>query len=137
MMDIVKVFLLKYSQSEIVLINNIVFSEDNYNQIERTIGADLLRNLDVVCRTIRLLSEEAWCADACRKGMQIGWSVPDLRMYGSVPEDGENADQDITTTQQLKVSNSIGTEETMSTSQAPGLNSGTSSGKYNKRLFQT
>ncbi len=130
-MDIVKVFLLKCSQSEVVLINNIAFTEENYVHIERTLGSDLLRELDIVFKTVRLLSEEAWSADACRRGMQIGWSVPDLHLYGSVPEDlqlSDNIDQNIVS-QHLKATESISTEESISSSQ-PGHLSQTSSGKF-------
>jgi hypothetical protein len=134
MMDVTKIFLLKCAQSEIVFINNIVFSEENYISIERSLGVDLLRVLDVVFRTVRLLSEEAWCADVCRKGMQIGWSVPDLRLHGTVPEDGpglDNTDQDMVDVEHLKETPSIYTEESQSSSSAPqvGHSSRTPSGR--------
>jgi hypothetical protein len=77
-MDIVKVFLLKSSQSEVLLINNIPFSEEHYVQIENTIGADLLCDLDVVFRTLRLLGAESWTSELCRKGiMSSPWEGDD------------------------------------------------------------
>lgn len=59
-MDLVKMFLLKGSNSEIVIINNITFSEDTYEQIKANIGEHLLSQLDVLFRTLRILTDGDW-----------------------------------------------------------------------------
>lgn len=56
--DLVKVFLLKSTASELVIINNITFSEDSYEHVKNTIGSQVIFQLDVVFRTLRLLAEQ-------------------------------------------------------------------------------
>lgn len=58
--DLVKVFLLKSTNSDLVIINNITFSEESYEHVKQTIGEQLIFQLDVVFRTLRLLTEEDW-----------------------------------------------------------------------------
>jgi hypothetical protein len=58
--DLVKIFLLKTSHSESVIINNITFSAETYYQIEANIGSLLLAQLDVIFRTINLLVDSFW-----------------------------------------------------------------------------
>ena len=73
LMDVVKVFLLKSARSEVVLINNIAFTEENYYQIENTIGATLLCSLDVVFRTFRLLTDFSWHYNHYDSSDKVGW----------------------------------------------------------------
>lgn len=58
--DLVKVFLLKSSSSEYVIINNITFSAENFAQIQYNIGIVLLGQIDVVFRTLNLLVDTQW-----------------------------------------------------------------------------
>jgi hypothetical protein len=58
--DLVKLFLLKTSKSQFVVINNITFNEENYENIKKHFGIDLLYQLDVVFRTLQLLIEYHW-----------------------------------------------------------------------------
>lgn len=60
MIDLVKVFLLKSTNSELVIINNITFSEESFEHVKNTMGTNLIYQLDVVFRTLRLLSDEEW-----------------------------------------------------------------------------
>lgn len=57
-MDLVKLFLLKHSHAEMIIINNITFSEDHYQQIKASLGNELLWQLEVVVRTLRLLADD-------------------------------------------------------------------------------
>jgi hypothetical protein len=52
--------LLKTSKSQFVAINNITFNEENYENIKKHFGLDLLYQLDVVFRTLQLLIEYHW-----------------------------------------------------------------------------
>lgn len=88
LMDVVKVFLLKSAHSEIVLINNIAFTEDNYYQIENTLGPSLLCSLDVVFRTFRLLSDHQWSYSDHASAGKVGWRSDGD--YFRVREDDDN-----------------------------------------------
>jgi hypothetical protein len=58
--DLVKLFLLKTSKAEFIVINNITFNEDNYEQIKQNFGESLLIQIDIIFRTLRLLIEYHW-----------------------------------------------------------------------------
>ena len=55
-----KLFLLKASKAEFVIINNITFNEENYAAIKNHFGEPLLITLDIIFRTLRLLIEYHW-----------------------------------------------------------------------------
>ena len=54
-MDIVKVFLLKCTDMDKVAVNNMTFSEANVEAVKLKAGAQLIRNLEVVLRTLEVL----------------------------------------------------------------------------------
>lgn len=58
--DLVKLFLLKTSHAEFVIINNITFNEEHYQQIKNHLGIELLYQLDIVFRTLHLLVDYHW-----------------------------------------------------------------------------
>lgn len=60
MIDIVKVFLQISISDESVVINNITLSEDIFQQVQASIGLDLILDLDVILRTLRCLCDISW-----------------------------------------------------------------------------
>ena len=56
-MDIVKAFLLKYTDIDKVTVNNITFSEANFETVKLKVGAQLMQNLEVVLRTLEILMD--------------------------------------------------------------------------------
>ncbi len=54
-LDIVKVFLLKCTDMDKVAVNNMTFSEANVEAVKLKAGAQLIRNLEVVLRTLEVL----------------------------------------------------------------------------------
>lgn len=90
-MDIVKVFLLKSTNSEYVIINNITFSEESYQQIKNSIGVALLLHIDVVFRTLNLLVDNYWsCHDEGfhRGGSLVSWK----EVATGIAQDGNRAE---------------------------------------------
>jgi hypothetical protein len=78
--DLVKVFLLKSSSSEYVIINNITFSVENFAQIQHNIGVVLLGQIDVIFRSLNLLVDTHWSASWKKprgqnrgNGNRVGW----------------------------------------------------------------
>jgi len=56
-LDIVKIFLLKHTNMNRVIVNDILFAESNYETVKVKVGAQLVRNLEVVLRLLELLME--------------------------------------------------------------------------------
>lgn len=60
-MDVVKVFLLKHTHTDRVIINNITFSkETNYETSRNNMGPELIDNLEMVVDTFEVLLEYRW-----------------------------------------------------------------------------
>jgi hypothetical protein len=60
-MDVVKVFLLKHTHTDRVIINNITFSrENNYETSRNNMGGELVDNLEMVVDTFEVLLEYNW-----------------------------------------------------------------------------
>jgi hypothetical protein len=60
-MDVVKVFLLKHTHTDRVIINNITFSkETNYETSRNNMGPELIDNLEMVVDTFEVLLEYHW-----------------------------------------------------------------------------
>ncbi len=69
-----KVFLLKFSDSEYIVINNITFTEDAYQLIKSNVGEELLIHIDVVFRTLRVLVDNYWTSALVTSSEdRVGW----------------------------------------------------------------
>lgn len=89
--DLVKVFLLKSTNSDLVIINNITFSEESYEHVKQTIGEQLIFQLDVVFRTLRLLTEEDWKSPVDQHAIHatVHWRPHLLAPLSSSPGGGD------------------------------------------------
>lgn len=63
-MELVKLFMLKHTDAEPVIINNITFMGDMGEAIVAQFGAPLVASLEALVRTLLLLQEIAWSPDA-------------------------------------------------------------------------
>ena len=66
-MELIKLFMLKHTDTEVVIINNITFTAEHAEVIMDQLGRGLIHQLEAVTRTLLLLQEINWSitSDSC------------------------------------------------------------------------
>ncbi len=81
-MDVVKLFMLKHTDSEPVIINNITYANEHAESACQAIGASLVEQLDVLVHTLLVLQETNWVQERAA-GDTVHWREDAIESYVS------------------------------------------------------